>query len=137
MKFQTIFLSLLLAGGSMFAVSCGQQNSSETQKEAAEEAENESVETVEFFVRGNCEMCKERIETAFKNVDGVNKATWSIQTSMAEVSFDNTIATEEDFHHAAAHAGHRTENVNADEEAYSDLPPCCKDPEDDDYIPMN
>jgi len=33
-----------------------------------------------FTVSGNCEMCKERIETAAKSVKGVLSASWSVET---------------------------------------------------------
>ena len=40
-------------------------------------------------VSGNCEMCKDRIETAAKSVSGVTLADWSTETKMLHVAFDS------------------------------------------------
>ncbi len=140
MKIKILIISIVFAAGSLMAVSCGEQtettNSAEKQDDATK-ADQKNVETVEFFVRGNCGMCRERIENALSKVEGIQKGTWDVETSKATVSYDKSVATQEDFHVAVANVGHRTETKDAEEGAYADLPPCCKDPEDDDYIPMN
>jgi len=39
-------------------------------------------------VSGNCEQCKDRIETAAKSVSGVSSADWSPETKMLHVQFN-------------------------------------------------
>lgn len=80
----------------------------------------------EFYVRGNCEMCKERIESAAKAVPGVSKANWDVNSSSLKVVFDSTKASEMDIHKAIASTGHGTEQAPMDTNAHAALPECCQ-----------
>jgi copper chaperone CopZ len=71
-------------------------------------------------------MCEARIEKAAKSVNGVTAAEWDKETKMIEVSFDATEANFKKIHKAIAGVGHDTELVKADDEAYTNLPGCCK-----------
>ena len=82
-------------------------------------------ENVQFKVSGNCEMCKERIETAAKSVSGVSSAEWSAETSMMRVVFDGTKTNADAIQQAIAKVGHDTENFKAKEIVYKELPECC------------
>jgi Cu(I)/Ag(I) efflux system membrane fusion protein len=79
-----------------------------------------------FRVSGNCEMCKNRIETATKSIDGVDNASWNIDTKQLYVSFNKEKTNLNAIHKAIAHAGHDTEKETAPQEAYDKLPECCK-----------
>jgi Cu(I)/Ag(I) efflux system membrane fusion protein len=83
------------------------------------------MEQVSFKVFGNCEMCKDRIETAAKSVPGVDSAVWDMDTKMIKVTFNKEKANLNDIHNAIAKAGHDTEKVKASDEVYSELPECC------------
>ena len=76
-------------------------------------------------VAGNCEMCKDRIETAAKSVSGVEFASWDIQTKTLDVNFDATKTNSEEIQKTIAKAGHDTEKFKAPDEVYSKLPECC------------
>lgn len=147
MNIKAILLSLIFVTGSLAMQSCGgggEQADQETaEKEAREKDRDKKADkkdkdyaTAEFFVRGNCEMCKERIEAALSDVNGVKRGKWNVESSDAKVKFNADKVSEEDLHNAVAGVGHRTNEVDADEEAYADLPPCCLDPDDEDYIEM-
>ncbi len=81
---------------------------------------------VEFYVRGNCDMCKERIETTVKAVPGIATANWEVKTSNLKVTFDSTKTNELDLHKAIAATGHGTKLVEMNAKAHDELPDCCK-----------
>ena len=78
-----------------------------------------------FKVFGNCDMCKERIETAAKSTSGVAAALWSSETKMLVVEFDPAKTNSEAIQKNIAMAGHDTEIFKASEEGYKQLPACC------------
>jgi len=80
----------------------------------------------EFYVRGNCEMCKERIETSIKGINGVSMATWNPKSSVLKVAYDSTMVKELELHKAVASTGHGTKLVEMNNEAHESLPECCK-----------
>jgi len=82
------------------------------------------MDTLRFQVKGNCEMCKERIEEAL-DVQGVKSADWSVETKMIEVVYDKTKIDDDTIHTLIAKAGHDTEKQMASDETYEDLPGCC------------
>jgi membrane fusion protein, copper/silver efflux system len=87
--------------------------------------EKEHLQHIQFKVSGNCEMCKERIETAAKSVKGVLSAVWNRQLKQIHIAFDklktNSIAIQK----AIAKAGHDTDLQKASDEIYKKLPECC------------
>ncbi len=83
------------------------------------------VETI-FGVRGNCGMCKETIEKAAKSVDGVKSANWDVDAKFIVVTFNETATDKMAIHNAIAKSGYDTEQVAGSEEAYKELPGCCK-----------
>jgi len=93
-----------------------------TSQTIAKEKEVES----QFFVAGNCEMCKARIEKAAKSVTtGVANAVWDVDTKQINVKFDKSQIAEKDIVKAIAKAGHDTKSVKADTKTYDNLPACC------------
>lgn len=76
-------------------------------------------------VSGNCEMCKDRIETAAKSVTGVSSAEWSMETKMLHVQFDGAKTNPDAIQKAIAKVGHDTEKYKATDAAYKALPECC------------
>ena len=86
---------------------------------------SQTVQLAIFGVSGNCEQCKERIETAAKSVSGVSSATWEVATKKIKVEF-NPMATNPDaVQKAIAKVGHDTEKYKAPDDVYKQLPECC------------
>ena len=86
--------------------------------------DNPRVKTVQFKVFGNCEMCKERIETAAKG-KGVQSATWGIETKILSLRYDTTLTQLSKIEDRIIAEGHDLENKKADDKVYSALPDCC------------
>jgi periplasmic mercuric ion binding protein len=80
----------------------------------------------EFWVRANCEMCQETIETALKETPGVVEATFDLEANTAHVRFDSNQVKVAGLHQACANAGYETKMVPASLTAYEALPKCCK-----------
>ena len=77
-------------------------------------------------VSGNCDQCKNRIETAAKSVTGVSSADWSTETKMLHVQFDGAKTNSDAIQKAIAKVGNDTEKYKASDAAYKALPECCK-----------
>ena len=83
-----------------------------------------------FVVKGNCKMCKKTIETSALNLDGVHKAEWNVQSKQIDLVYDDQLVELMTIHNAIASSGYATDLVNLNQEAYDNLPLCCKyDPE--------
>lgn len=82
-------------------------------------------EALSFGVNGNCEMCKNKIETAALGVKGVTFAYWNQDKKQVLVVF-NEPANLEQIHNAIATVGYDTDMVKADDEVYNNLHHCCK-----------
>ncbi|MDR2139738.1 MAG: efflux RND transporter periplasmic adaptor subunit [Tannerella sp.] len=77
-------------------------------------------------VGGRCEMCRERIETAARNIHGVTSASWDMETGELHLQYDGRKTSVDAVARAVAAAGHDTESYRADTTAYDALPACCK-----------
>ena len=79
----------------------------------------------QFKVSGNCDMCKERIETAAKSVSGVASAEWDVESKIMKVNFDGAKTNSDNIQKAITMAGHDTEKYKAPDNVYKELPECC------------
>jgi mercuric ion binding protein len=104
-------------------ISCGEKVSSENNK-VVMKVEN-GVSTSTFKVWGNCDMCKETIETSLK-VDGISKADWNTETKMITVSFDSTKINLDQIQKNIANVGYDNVTYKGDDKAYSELADCCQ-----------
>lgn len=76
-------------------------------------------------VYGNCDMCKEQIETAAK-INGVKYAEWNQETQILTVVYAPEKNSLDKIQQSIADAGYDTEKFKASEEAYKNLPKCCQ-----------
>ena len=79
----------------------------------------------EIAVKGNCEMCKKRIEKAAYSVPGVKSAVWSPESQELVLIVNEQKSAIGEIEKAVAKAGHDTNNVKATDEAYGKLHECC------------
>lgn len=77
------------------------------------------------MVYGNCGMCESRIEEAANGLEGVITADWDQDTKMIHLEFDPSIVTINQIELVIAAVGHDTENHQAPDAVYEDLPGCC------------
>jgi hypothetical protein len=81
--------------------------------------------TSEFMVKGVCDQCKARIENA-AYIKGVKFCEWNKETKVFKVIYDPQKTDLKKIHESIAAAGHTTDMVTADPEAYNKLPKCCR-----------
>ena len=79
-----------------------------------------------IYVNGNCNSCKKTIESALKNIDGIDKARWDKSTKILALSYDEALISMADIEKKIAEKGYDTEHVKATEESYNALHSCCK-----------
>jgi len=96
----------------------------EATKTKTEVAIDGELRTIEFFVAGNCDMCRARIEKAAKTVGGVQEAAWNKETKQLTIKVGGT-TTKMDVEKAIAKSGHDTNTAKADSKKYESLPGCC------------
>ena len=82
-----------------------------------------SVENT-FLVNGNCEQCKERIETTAKNA-GASAAIWDAKSKKLVLDFDSGKVSADDILKKIAEVGHDNEKFRAPDLVYKNLPACC------------
>lgn len=109
MKTMKLFLVIVLAAA--FSVSMNAQTG--------------KMKTETIKVLGNCDMCKNRIESAVKS-EGAAKASWDSKTKMLAVSYDPSKTNTDAISKKIASVGHDTEKYKADDKTYNSLPGCCK-----------
>jgi copper chaperone CopZ len=118
---------VILSVAILFAVGFTSCKNDNKQKEETTEISKEiTTNEISFGVRGNCGMCKNTIEKAVKGLEGISEATWNKDKKMIEVSFDSSKTDEMAIHKVIAASGYDTEKVAGNEEAYKNLPECCK-----------
>ncbi|MBW8358641.1 MAG: TonB-dependent receptor [Weeksellaceae bacterium] len=77
-----------------------------------------------FNVKGECGMCKERIETTAKK-SGAVSANWNAETQQLEVQYDESKVSADALLKKIAEVGHDNEKYAAPNEVYENLPGCC------------
>jgi len=91
----------------------------------AQEKKNKNAKA-DFEVKGNCEMCKKRIEKAAYSVAGVKSAVWHSEDQQLHLVFNEQKCSAADVVNAVAKAGHDTKEVKAVKEDYDKLHECCQ-----------
>lgn len=80
--------------------------------------------TEQFLVKGNCNMCKARIENAALKA-GAQTANWTAENQTLTMTLDESKVKCDDILIQIAEVGHDNEKYKAPEEAYKNLPACC------------
>lgn len=90
----------------------------------AQEKKNKNAKK-DIEVKGNCEMCKKRIEKAAFSISGVKSATWNPDDKILHVIVNEEKADALQIQKAVAKVGHDTKDVRATDEDYEKLHTCC------------
>lgn len=80
---------------------------------------------IQIKVRGNCGMCKTRIENAIREIPSAN-GVWDIKSKVLTLSFDEKQTNLRKIMQRIAEVGHDNELYMADDKVYNSLPECCK-----------
>lgn len=115
MKKLKIIFTLIFVLGMAFSASA----------QTTDKINSPASKTESFKVWGNCEMCKERIESTAKTA-GANAAAWDSKTKLLSVTYDPSKTNRDSLSKKIAAVGHDTEKFKAPDEVYAKLPGCCK-----------
>ena len=88
-------------------------------------AQEPKVKEIVLKVDGNCDDCKNRIESAMDN-KGIKFSQWNKETKMLKVVYKPSKISEEQILELLAKTGHDSEKMKADNNVYNKLPECCK-----------
>lgn len=88
--------------------------------------QNNLTKKSEFYVRGNCGMCEERIEKTVNGIEGVEKSDWDVKTKNLTVTYDSTKVNELKIQQSVANSGHETKSIPSPQAVHDALPECCK-----------
>ena len=123
MKKVILSLSVILA---LALTSCKSEANQNTDITPRKQSNEVAMTEISFGVRGNCGMCKNTIEKAAENIEGVGSAYWDVEKKKIDITMDNSKTSEMAIHKAIAASGYDTEKLSGDLEAYDELPGCCK-----------
>lgn len=84
-----------------------------------------NAKTETFKVAGNCDMCKNTIETA-ANKKGISKAEWDKDKKTMSVTYDSNQTSASEILKRVAYAGYDNEEFLAPDDTYAKLPGCCQ-----------
>lgn len=83
-------------------------------------------EKATISVRGNCGMCKARIEKAAIKTKGVKYAVWQAATETLTLLYNTKKTTVKQVATNIAAVGHEANGIVATDKVYDDLPLCCR-----------
>ena len=86
-------------------------------------AQQDEIKEDNFKVYGNCDECKERIESAL-DIEEVKFVKWNKKSKKLRVAFSSSV-TLDSLKKRIAAVGHDSEGFNAPDSVYSKLPGCC------------
>jgi copper chaperone CopZ len=81
--------------------------------------------TETFLVKGECGLCKEKIEKAL-DIPGISFAEWSTETKMLTIRYNDKKVSATDIHTTISKLGYATDKMEADKEGQAALDSCCK-----------
>jgi periplasmic mercuric ion binding protein len=117
LRVYTLFLSVIFAVSTVFA------------------AMPEKTITIKTSAR--CGMCKQKIEKAVTDVNGVKSATLDLTSKTVKVKYDDAVTNVDEIRNAIAAIGYTADGVKPTKEAYDNLPGCCKGEPDGKQKNMN
>jgi len=88
--------------------------------------ETKKTETITIQTSAICDGCKERIESALKEVKGVKSATLNLTDKKVTVIYQPNKVSADQIRTAISMSGYDADDVKANVGAYNNLPMCCK-----------
>ena len=84
-----------------------------------------NIKESSFKVWGNCNMCKETIESSLQT-NGIQSAEWNVDNKIIQVRFDTTKIKLDAIQQLIANAGYDNDKYKGKDSIYSQLPECCQ-----------
>jgi periplasmic mercuric ion binding protein len=97
-------------------------------------SQNRNTDEVKIKTSAQCPMCKESIEKMLTFERGVRHALLDMETKEVTVRYNNRRTDPEKLRKAITKIGYDADDQQGDEKAYSELPGCCKKPDDPEHV---
>ncbi len=81
--------------------------------------------TQKILVKGECEMCKDKIEKAL-DVPGISFAEWDVESKMLTVRYNDKKISEDQIHETISELGYATDKLAANVASQKSLDKCCQ-----------
>ena len=88
--------------------------------------DKKKTEIVTIQTSAQCDGCKERIESALKNVKGIKSATLNLDDKKVTVVYQPKKTSPDQIRNAISMSGYDADEVKANVDSYENLPLCCK-----------
>lgn len=98
----------------------------QTQAKSLDGGKKIKTKEVTIQTSGTCEECKYIIEAALKKTKGVKKSNYDLETKAVTVIYSLKKTNLEKVKMAIVESGYDADEMKADQEAYDNLPKCCK-----------
>ncbi len=92
----------------------------------AQTAADGTKQYVEIKTSVQCGSCKKTVESALKNVEGIESAKVDVATKTVAVKYDSAVTSPDAIKKAINMAGYDADDMPADKAAYDNLDACCK-----------
>jgi len=92
------------------------------------------TEELKIQTSAQCGQCKDRIEKAMAFEKGVVSSDLNIDDKVLTVIYNPGKTTPEKIRKAVNDVGYDADDTKANPKAYTDLPGCCKKPDDPDHV---
>lgn len=83
------------------------------------------TDKIEIKTDAKCGMCKQRIETAVSQLQGVKSAVLNLDTKVLTVKYKASKVSADDIRTAVTKTGYDADSMTADPDARKSLPGCC------------
>lgn len=81
--------------------------------------------TQQILVKGECDMCKAKIEKAL-DIPGVSFAEWNLETKVLTVRYNDKKVSEDQIYATISGLGYATDKTEANTAAQQKLDKCCQ-----------
>lgn len=78
------------------------------------------------LVKGNCEMCKTRIEKSALNTKGVKYAVWDMNSKLLKLIYNQKKTTLQKIQKSILNVGHDVDSIKSSDQVYQQLHMCCQ-----------
>ncbi len=124
---QKILSLACIAGSAVVLVACsGTSDKTAAQQQPAAQAQPAEQTITVSLPTMKCNTCSRHITSAVTKLDGVNECSVSVDDKKATIKFAPNKIDQAKIEMAIAQSGYDANNVKRNEDAYSQLPECCK-----------
>jgi len=89
-------------------------------------AQTTVIKEVKITTSAQCDMCKKRIEEGLFTQKGVVSANLDVNTKIVTIKYRGNKTNEDDLRNYISSLGYQADSVQANKEAYNELPGCCQ-----------